>query len=545
MNLGTTQRLLRGVSRRQRLADLGRRYHAAFLTVCVLGAAVLTGSRLLGLLPPVISLGTLALAPLAAILAALALHRAPPPTRAARAIDASCGSKDLFLTAVDIGHSLGAYQPVVLEQADARAADVQPRRVAPFRWRRRAASEAASVACLAVAVLTLPQMDPFGRQAVRDQANRREQRLRELAQATEARARLLNEPQAPKPGERVREKLDALMRTLAEVRPQDKAGNLSRLADQQKHLGEMWRNAGRDLAVSQASKTASAQQFGMADPASAAAWRRQLQAGDVSGVKRELQALKELAAALAAAPGGPKGDALRSELMNRLQALQQALAEQPGAAALSSALQRALEQLQMCNQPGCAAGACKGLQATLALSDAELGELTERLQNLQSIEEALKAIQMAKRLNEAGKLDGSECGSCNSIADYASLYAAKLAGMGQGGQGSPAFGPADQGGGIGAGPRPAGSDAAQTAYKPEQSRSPLQAGQMLLSWKTREVSDPGCVQEDYARALQRVRQEASEAIAADNIPAGYQGPIRAYFDTLDAAAPATGAREPR
>lgn len=538
--MGVTQRLLRRVARRQRLADLGRRYHAAFLIALGVCAVLFVTSRVLGLLPPVFSLRVLAALPLPALLAGLALRRALPPSRAARAVDAACDAKDLFLTASDIGHTLGAYQPVVLSRADARAESVNPRQVVRLHWRRRAATEAVATSCLALAILSLPQLDPFGRQAVREQAIRRTERLIALKQATVARASLLSEPQGAKPGELVKKKLEALMQTLSEVRPPDKAGNLRRLADEQKALGELWRRTGQDLLGSQAATSASVQQFGMADPAGAAEWRRQLQSGDTSGAKRELEAMKNLAERMAAASGAER-DALRSELTSRLQALQQALGEQPGAAALAAALQRALEQLQLCNQPGCATAAEEGVRASMNLSQAELSDLAARLQNMQSLEEALKAIQMAKRLNDAGKLDGAEGGACRSVGDYASLYAAKLAGMEGSGQGVPAFGPSEKGGGIGAGPRPAGSDDAQTGFTPEQSSSPLQAGQMLLHWKTRDVSDPGRVHEDYARALEQVRQQASEALVGDNIPAGYQAPIRAYFDTLDEEAPAHAA----
>jgi hypothetical protein len=55
---------------------------------------------------------------------------------------------------------------------------------------------------------------------------------------------------------------------------------------------------------------------------------------------------------------------------------------------------------------------------------------------------------------------------------------------------------------------------------------------MLMEWKTREVSDAGPAREEYLRAVQDVRQQASEAVVQEQIPPGYQASIKKYFDTL-------------
>ena len=62
---------------------------------------------------------------------------------------------------------------------------------------------------------------------------------------------------------------------------------------------------------------------------------------------------------------------------------------------------------------------------------------------------------------------------------------------------------------------------------------------MLMEWKTREVSDAGPAREEYLRAVQDVRQQASEAVVQEQIPPGYQAAIKKYFDTLHNDAPAT------
>ena len=55
---------------------------------------------------------------------------------------------------------------------------------------------------------------------------------------------------------------------------------------------------------------------------------------------------------------------------------------------------------------------------------------------------------------------------------------------------------------------------------------------MLMEWKTREVSEAGPARDDYLRAVQDVRQQASEAVVSEQIPPGYQAAIQKYFDTL-------------
>jgi hypothetical protein len=55
---------------------------------------------------------------------------------------------------------------------------------------------------------------------------------------------------------------------------------------------------------------------------------------------------------------------------------------------------------------------------------------------------------------------------------------------------------------------------------------------MLMEWKTREVSEAGPARDEYLRAVQDVRQQASEAVVQEQIPPGYQASIKQYFDTL-------------
>jgi len=88
------------------------------------------------------------------------------------------------------------------------------------------------------------------------------------------------------------------------------------------------------------------------------------------------------------------------------------------------------------------------------------------------------------------------------------------------------------GSGLGYGPRPHGDDTLASTFHPEKAASPLQPGRMLMEWKTREVSEAGPARDEYLRAVQDVRQQASEAVVQEQIPPGYQAAIKQYFDTL-------------
>ena len=78
-----------------------------------------------------------------------------------------------------------------------------------------------------------------------------------------------------------------------------------------------------------------------------------MQKGDVSSANKELDALKQKAQELAAAKDPVEREKrCRRELMDRMQALKDAMDQQLNSQAVDSDLQRALEQLAMSNLPG-------------------------------------------------------------------------------------------------------------------------------------------------------------------------------------------------
>jgi hypothetical protein len=149
--------------------------------------------------------------------------------------------------------------------------------------------------------------------------------------------------------------------------------------------------------------------------------------------------------------------------------------------------------------------------------------LAKAMGDMKNIEEALKALQLAKMVHNVKPLDGQDFMKLGDLAAYAAYcegqYKSLAPGMGLGS-------------GSGVGPRPYGDDNAASGFQPEKSASLLQPGRMLMEWKTREVSEAGPAREEYLRAVQDVRQQASEAVVQEQIPPGYQAAIKQYFDTL-------------
>ncbi|MES2571947.1 MAG: hypothetical protein V4710_18075, partial [Verrucomicrobiota bacterium] len=155
-------------------------------------------------------------------------------------------------------------------------------------------------------------------------------------------------------------------------------------------------------------------------------------------------------------------------------------------------------------------------------------ELANKVQDSETLQEALQTLQMAKQLAGQGQLDGSQAGDAKSMADYAALFADKMAQMGEGeGKKGSGMGP-----GQGDGSKRPENDATQSAFKSEKSNTALNGGKMLMEWKTSEVGQSGERVEDFKNTVQQLKQGVSEAIASEQVPPGYHSAIQKYFDTL-------------
>jgi len=519
------QRLLRRTATRLRLVACGGWFRRAFLASALLFLALLLSARLLGALPDRFTLPTLAIVPAVALLVALLGWPRPPESAVARRIDAQSGGKELFLTAVLTGEGGGEFQPIVREQAERRAAELDPAKIVPLRWTRGALEAALALAVLAAAVTWLPQFDPFRQVAQREKLTKQAEQLREMQKSTLQRAEVLT-AQSEQQSAQIQQALAALDKTFKEARPQERDANLQRLAEEQKPLGEMWRKVNNE-GLKQALEKG-AQSFGRMDAQKLNEWREQLKKGDASGLKKELSEMRADLQKLATQPDSAGKRSAQEGLAQRLNQLAEAMKQSAGSPQLDAALARAQMQLDAAKLNQLSPEAMQGALDSLQLSEQELQQLAQSLKDGQALEEALKNLQMAKQLAAQGKLDGAAGQNAQTMADYAALFAEKMAGLGE----MPGPGGSGMGPGIGDGSKRPEDESAKTGFKSEKSTSALAGGKMLLEWKTKEVGESGARAEEFREAVREVKQGVSEALQAEQVPPGYHETIKKYFDTL-------------
>jgi hypothetical protein len=147
------------------------------------------------------------------------------------------------------------------------------------------------------------------------------------------------------------------------------------------------------------------------------------------------------------------------------------------------------------------------------------------------LEEALEAISMCKQCNARDQLDGEMFPGEMTLEDYAEMYAQLMSMYGEGegdGEGNPG------GRGIGSGGIVEEDDSGESSFVDEKSKSAIQKGKILLSLKTKGLSDTGDIKdEEYKRVVGELRQSLEEVIDQEEIPPGYIESIKKYFDTLD------------
>ena len=126
--------------------------------------SLLLVTRLTGLLPDGFGFTSLLVLPGLALGLALALTRAPDVLKAARRVDDSLATPDLFLTAslADLSPR-ASFAPWSMARAAAAARSVRPETVVPFEGKRQTLRAGLVLLVLAVGVsLSLPSLDLFG-----------------------------------------------------------------------------------------------------------------------------------------------------------------------------------------------------------------------------------------------------------------------------------------------------------------------------------------------------------------------------------------------
>lgn len=534
-------KLLTGVIQRMRLAAVGRSFYIAFLILCTAFAITLLIARLTGLTPGFLAPTNatwfaLAAMPILAVLFALVLHRKPTLPDAARLVDQSTGAKDLYLTLSLLESSAGEYQPLVLRSAEAKAVGISPERVIPFTWHKRFWHAIWLPCLIAAGVLFVPQLDPFGKVAKANLVNKRHERLTEAKQATELRlAEVQRKIEEHEESNATDEKIEELKLAFNKMQPSKKDENLKALMAEQKDIGKLWRQLSAErLKDLMSESTTGDQQFGSNEDEKLEKWQQELQQGNAGGIQKEMQDLKQALQKLAQTKDPVKRAELMQQLKERLGDLEKLAQDKLHNEELASALDRAMQQLELSEQNDLTQEALESAMQSLELSQAELKELEQAVKDMKELEQALKTIQQAKKVNEGEKLDGEKSGDCKTLADYESLYAKILAESGEGGE-EEKEGEGMGQRGFGKGGEAPEDDSVETGFKTEQSKSAVVAGKMLLSMQQKGEAEKGEVVRDYKQLLQTVKQGAMEALNTEQIPPGYHEGIKGYFDALEKA----------
>lgn len=561
--------LLQQVGRRLLLARAARALHVWSLAAMTLAAAAVLVVRLAGLLPPEQQSAWWLLAiPAAAGLGAGLFFRRVDRTAAARAVDQFARTDDLFLTLVTLQNSAGQYQPLVEQSATGVAPQIVPRQVVPFRARRSLGIQAFAVSALALLLVLVPTLDPFGRVEAAVKVQQQKKQVEQLLKSVRTRDEQVS--REVRAAEERQQKIDSqtkeLMAALRKMKPVEQQPNSQVLDSQRQNLNQLWKQASSEQVremLSQNSESMTGSQRGqkMND------WLKELQDGRTDSLQKELEKAQETLKSMLNADSAAERQKLASELKKQLQDLKKFSSQKAGSKELEKSLDQALKALEAMQQNKAGQQGEKGergeqgekseageqgedgesqsgedqlseqarqaLEESLKLSKKELQELARAAGDLKQLEEALKTLQQAEKLNQQGQMDGEECEGCQSLADYAEKFRKKMGGMGQNGQAERSE----------PGAMMSEDDSDPEGYKDEKSRAQIQAGKVLMSIKTKEAAtqkdfDPEALRK-YDNTVQQLKAGVDAAIEAEEIPPGYVDSIRQYFDKLeDGAAPA-------
>ena len=534
-------KLLLKVAQRMRLAAVGRSFFWAFLVLCGVFATALLAARLTGLAPGLLDVSNttwlaFAAVPVLAGLMALLVHRQPTLPDAARLVDRSTGAKDLYLTLSLIDTSAGEYQPLVVKSAETRAKNVSPERVLPFEWQKRFWHAVWVPACIAALVLSLPQLDPFGKVAKANLVEKRHERLEAAKLATQLRLdEVRKKVEEHEEHNATDDAIDELKLAFNKMQPDRKLDNLKELMGEQKDIGKLWRQISAERLKDLLKNSPSGdQQFGANKDEKLEKWMDELQQGDAGGVQKEMNDIKQALQKLAQTKDPVERSELMQQLKEKLGALEELAKDKLNNEQLASALERAMEQLELSEQSDLSQEALESAMKSLELSQAEMQDLEQAMKDLKELEQALKTIQQAKKLNEGEKLDGSKSGEFKTLEDYEKLYAQLLAEGGAESEEEQEKGKDFQGErGFGKGGEAPEDDSVETGFKSEQSKSAVVAGKMLMSMQQKGENEKGEVVRDYKTLVQTVKQGAMEALNTEQIPPGYHDGIKSYFDALE------------
>jgi hypothetical protein len=545
----TANSLLQRVRIRLQTCSFAAACYYALILLLGLSILAILAIRLLGLLP----INDENLWWLAAILPAVAssawvFHARIRQATAASAIDEHAQTKDLFLTVSSLSSSAGEYQPLVAQAAERQAGQIEPAQVVPFNPWKRMARVMVTAGVMVLVIWGTPQFDPFGKVDASLKEQEKKSEITNIRKANENRREQLKKKsrQADEAGQEIDSSVAELKKDFRKMQPKKIDSNTKVLTKHRSALGDQWKAQSTDQLRKMLNRPLSRQQMGGSRSQKMNQWLKELQEGKSDSLQKELQKAQETMQALMEATDPEERKKLASQLKKDLQDLKKFASDKADSKDLAAALSKALKAMEA-GQPRDSESAGKAmspeamdaLKESLALSEQELEQLTESAKDLKRLEEALKTIQQAQSLNLEGQLDGEKMEGCETLGDYAEMYA-KM--MGQDGRGGGEKDVNEGGAGMGAGGETPEDDSDPEGYKDEKTKSRIKAGKVLLSIKTKEYAeetdfDPDSLRK-YQSSVNSLKDGVQSAIENEEIPLPYVDGIKKYFSKIEDIDPA-------
>ncbi|MEW4489731.1 hypothetical protein AB1L42_16740 [Thalassoglobus sp. JC818] len=533
-------RLLERVRSRLTIQQWFRRMLTVTLVLTAICGIVLLTGRLTGLFPDWFTPRSVILLPILGGVIAALMPWKPDERTAASAIDQSQSSNDLFLTLLSIEKSSSEYRPLVIRNAEKLAPNVNPEIVAPFQWERFSMWPVAALVLLMVGSMFVPTLDPFGKVAEAKQEEDQKKLLEESAKQTQKRKDVLAQKNVDaENSEEVEKAVEGLKIGFQRMEKADPKANLERLNKHQKEIGEIFRKLNSGELKSLFDKWNSEQKFGsLENQEMFREWQKSLQQGNSEPLQQELDELSDALKELAKTDDPIERTEIERQIQKKLDALEDFSEKQVGSKALTAALQRVKQQLDASKGEPLSQEAMESIQQSMEVAQMEMELVAQSARDLQKLEKALEAIAQAKQMNAEGGLDGEDFESDMTLEDYAELYAQMTGrqGMGEGDGDGEGEGDGDGlgGQGFGEGGEAPEDDSVETGFVNETSKSAIQKGKILLSMKTKGLSESGEIKdEEYKQILGDIQQSLDDVIDQEQIPPGYVESIKKYFDTLD------------
>lgn len=479
--------------------------------------------------------------PILAVIISFLFKKKTTLDQAAHSVDEYEQNHDLYLTLLSLDKSASEYKPIVSQKAEEHAPKIDIEKVVTFGlnrfWRRMTFGAVNWLLLLLGLILYMPEFDPFGKVAEAKQEEDQKRLIEETAKQTEKRKALLAEKELDNENsEAVTKAIEALKTDFRKMEPGNKKANLGRLNKHQKEIGEKFRKLNSGELKSLNNKMDGQQKLGaIRDQELFRKWQKELQQGSAESMKNEVDKLQEQLERLSKTTDPVEKTELERQIQKKMNELADFAENKVGSKALQAAIERAKQQLESAKDGKLSKEAMEALKESLDVAQQEMEMLAQSARDMKDLEEALEMISMAKQMNSEGKLDGEMFPGEMTLEDYAELYAQMMGeGMGEGEGEGEGDGEGTGGQGFGEGGEVDEDDSIDTDFIDEKSKAAIQKGKILLSMKTKGLSDSGDITDaDYKRIVGEIQQSLDDVIEQEQIPPGYLGGIKKYFDTLD------------